>query len=189
MDGCHLSLVSVFSLHKAAQEEYDGVKPSGRMISSQNLNGVCNKHVPWASKEHCHSYTRAITASFRHLNSREETRGRNIFLKSQSGFWNKNKGCKKCWLQFGSFRRLCLSAPCFPLYVTAMMNYPCAAPPPVNSAILQPRILLNLVGYLCIQINHFRYRGVLHAKSSPVRLKVPLRTVSPLCSKQKKTNR
>lgn len=36
-----------------------------------------------------------------------------------------------------------------------MMNYPCAAPLVVNSVILRSQMLLNLVGYLCIQINLF----------------------------------
>lgn len=76
---------------------------------------------------------------------------------------------KRCRLQLSSFHRLRLSPLRFSLYVTAMMNYPCAAPLVVNSAILRARMLLNLVGYLCIQINHFffLYRGVLHAKSPP----------------------
>lgn len=52
----------------------------------------------------------------------------------------------------------------YSLYVTAMINYPRGATVVVNSVILQAEILLNSLGYLCIQINHFRYRGVLHTE-------------------------
>lgn len=69
-----------------------------------------------------------------------------------------------------------------------MMNYPCAAPLVVNSAILRTQMLLNLVGYLCIQINLFFFSlsGCITHKEPSARLKVPLRTISPLLLKVKK---